>query len=184
MIARVVNFASRENQIIDWYEVMPKVASFSDEEICNIMDFGKSKLENILRQLDLLIKEYPDALNESTILRKARILMEYAKVHNASLNNCYSYFNEEKEEKEIKSVYGIRILPNKWNSINKCITISQYNSTEDMFLSKSELRLRLNGKGLNYINMTYMNSLITYIFSGEDLLYMNPELFGKQKILK
>lgn len=196
MIARNVNFAGRESKIIDWYENVPKAIDYYDrgDEITRlngqmVSDFmvesDREELEIILSQLYLLLEKYPSALENETILRKSRNLIEYAKKRNVSLNNCYSYFNKETRNIEFPGqvktkTYGLRILPSNWNNRYSCITISQYESmASGGILSKSELRLKLNAKGLDYINMTYMDDYTYHVYNSDALTYLKPNILAK-----
>ena len=193
MIARNVNFAGRESKIIDWYENVPKAIDYYDRgdgitrlngQMVSFRDFrvesDREELEIILSQLYLLLEKYPSALENETILRKSRNLIEYAKKRNVSLNNCYSYFNKETRNIELPGqvktkTYGLRILPSNWNNRYSCITISQYESmASGGILSKSELRLKLNAKGLDYINMTYMDDSTYHVYNSDALTYLKP----------
>lgn len=184
MIARTVNFASRENQIIDWYMTVPETLYVSERDYSALS--YKEDLEKLLKQVDILIDKYPDALNEGTILRKARILTEYAKENNHTLSTCYSYYNEEKSDLKIRSdvrkqSYGIRILPTNFDEINKCITVTGYDATSSgIILSKSELKLKLNKNRLDYFNMTYMdNCYMNFALGNETLTYLEPRILTK-----
>lgn len=192
MIARITNFASKENQIIDWYDEVPEVTSSAIEEGRKSRYDAftdKERLEQLLEQLNILLEEYPDALREENILNKYKTLVEYANSKRIALNNCYSYSNKEKIENGEWNVkgcsYGIRILPNNWDKYN-CITITGYNTNETGFIvGKKELKLKLKRDNLlerynlYYINMSYVDSLKSEFYSGEVLSYLVPKLLTK-----
>ena len=121
MIARITSFAKKENQIVDWLNI---VGVYDIDYLENlkelISDVGREELDRLLRQLEILLRKYPEALNEENILKRSRALIEYVKDRNLTLNNCYSYINGQKgeiyEDTKIgevnRSIYGIRVFHN------------------------------------------------------------------------
>lgn len=121
MIARITSFAKKENQIVDWLNI---VGVYDIDYLENlkklISDVGREELDRLLRQLEILLRKYPEALNEENILKRSRALIEYVKDRNLTLNNCYSYINGQKGEiyddtkigEVNRSIYGIRVFHN------------------------------------------------------------------------
>ena len=190
MIARTCNLVKYEDEVINWYENVPKVTSSALEEgtkSCYDKDIDKERLDELLGQLNILLEEYPDALRKENILNKYKTLVEYAKSKRIALNNCYSYSNKEKLNNSSWGAkgctYGIRILPNNWNNGYKCITITGYNNTASgVIIGKKELKLKLNRGNLSYINMSYVDSLESEFYSSEVLSYLEPKILTKSKI--
>lgn len=166
MIARITNFASKENKIIEWDERIPKI-------IYDWKDYQEKELNRFLEQFYLLLEKYPDSLKEEVILKKYQELKKYAKENKTAINNCYSYYNKGITESSIKentkiNSYGIRIVPKK--SYPTCVTITSYNSTSGILLSKDELKLKLNKDGIYYTSMMTMDSSVTFIYKKEKKL--------------
>ena len=121
----------------------------------------------------MLLEKYPDSLKEEVILKKYQELKKYAKENKTAINNCYSYYNKGITESSIKentkiNSYGIRIVPKK--SYPTCLTITSYNSTSGILLSKDELKLKLNKDGIYYTSMMTMDSSVTFIYKKEKKL--------------
>ena len=163
MIARITNFASKENQIIEWDERIPTIIYVFNEYV-------EKMYERLLNQLYWLLEKYPDSLKDDVILRKYQELKKYAKDNKTAINNLYSYYNKGITECSIKentkiNSYGIRIVPKK--SYPTCITITSYNSTSGILLSKDELKLKLNKDETYYTSMMTMDSSVTFIYKKE-----------------
>ena len=160
MIARITNFASKENQIIEWDEGIPTIIYVFNEYV-------EKMYERLLNQLYWLLEKYPDSLKDDVISRKYQELKKYAKDNKTAINNLYSYYNKGITECSIKentkiNSYGIRIVPKK--SYPTCITITSYNSTSGILLSKDELKLKLNKDETYYTSMMTMDSSVTFIY--------------------
>lgn len=166
MIARITNFASKENQIIEWDERIPKIRYDWD-------DYQEHQFKLFLNQFYLLLEKYPDSLKDDVILRKYQELKKYAKDNKTAINNLYSYYNKVKLEDVLRgdpktNIYGVRVLPIDCYPNYNCITITGYNSTAGgILLSKEELKLKLNKEGIGCISMMEMDSTFTNIIVGE-----------------
>ena len=184
MIARITNFASKENQIIDWEDSLFYVTSNVLEKTDEIyLNMNKEELERLLKQLDLLLQKYPDALKEENILKKSKALIKYAKEKDFTLSNCYSYINEEKRKIDgpwdiKKSTYGIRTLSDRWD--NKLVTITGYDSTASgVIYYKNQLNLKFRNRKLDNIKMVHKDVCGVYVFGKETLTYLEPKLLTK-----
>ena len=62
MIARITNFSSKENQIIEWEDRIPRIQSKWN-------DFSESMFNRLLEQFNLLLDKYPDSLRDDVILK-------------------------------------------------------------------------------------------------------------------
>lgn len=122
MIARITNFSSKENQIIEWEDRIPRIQSKWN-------DFSESMFNRLLEQFNLLLDKYPNSLRDDVILKKQQELKKYAKDNKTAISNCYSYCNKDKENSRTNT-YGIRIVPKKFYST--VITITSYNSTSGL----------------------------------------------------
>ena len=185
MIARITNFASKENQIIDWDNDLYFIASnnlISCEENGEkyYSDWFKETTEGLLEQLNLLLQKYPDALNEEIVLKKARALMKYVKEKGFTLNNCYSYFNEEKRKIDVpcdikKRSYGIRTLYDRWD--NLLVNITGYDLTASgIIYNKNQLNLKYMYGRLTNFKMVHKNCCGSYVFDEETLTYLEPKI--------
>ncbi len=63
MIARITNFSSKENQIIEWEDRIPRIQSKWN-------DFSESMFNRLLEQFNLLLDKYPNSLRDDVILKK------------------------------------------------------------------------------------------------------------------
>ena len=63
MIARITNFSSKENQIIEWEDRIPRIQSKWN-------DFSESMFKRLLEQNNLLLDKYPNSLRDDVILKK------------------------------------------------------------------------------------------------------------------
>ena len=185
MIARITNFASKENQIIDWDNDLYLIAS---NNLINCEENGekyysdcyKEALEGLLEQLDLLLQKYPDALNEEIVLKKASALMKYVKRKGFTLNNCYSYFNEEKRKIDVpcdikKRAYGIRTLYDRWD--NLLVNITGYDLTASgIIYNKNQLNSKYMYGRLTNFKMVHKNCCGSYVFDEETLTYLEPKI--------
>ena len=94
MIARITSFAKKENQIVDWLNI---VGVYDIDYLENlkelISDVGREELDRLLRQLEILLRKYPEALNEENILKRSRALIEYVKDRNLTLNRVVRKLN-------------------------------------------------------------------------------------------
>lgn len=86
MIARVTNFANKENQTVEWRERISNIKYDQD-------DYQEHQFKLFLKQLYLLLYKYPDSLKDDVILIKYQELKKYAKDNKTSINNLYSYYN-------------------------------------------------------------------------------------------
>ena len=167
MIARITNFTSKENQIVEWDERIPSII---DTEW---YDYEKELFDRLLGQLYILLDKYPNSLKDDVILKKYQELKKYAKENKAALNNCYSYYNKRETESSVKgndkiNSYGIRVVPKEFYHTG--ITITSYNSTNGVLLSKDELKLKLEKDSLYYTSMMTRDSSVTFIYEKEKKL--------------
>lgn len=65
MIARITNFSSKENQIIEWEDRIPRIQSKWN-------DFSESMFNRLLEQFNLLLDKYPDSLRDDVILKNIK----------------------------------------------------------------------------------------------------------------
>ncbi len=184
MIARITNFASKENQIIDWEDSLFYITSNDLEKTDeNYLNMNKEELTRLLEQLNLLVQKYPDALKEENILKKSKALMKYAKEKGFTLSNCYSYFNEEKRKIDgswdiKKSTYGIRTLYDRWD--NKLVTITGYDSTASgVIYYKNQLNLKFRNRKLDNFKLVYRDVCGVSVFDKEALTYLEPKILTK-----
>ena len=201
MVDMITNLAAKENRIIDMYENIPKIIQDPRKSSSCIdkdkEDGYREELNRLLEQLNLMLEIYPDALKKRTILRKTKELLEYVKEGNLALSTCYSYFNEKKKDfpyyyrvfdelfnpPTMIYTYGIRTLRDRVYGSN--ITITSYGTSESgITFCKSELRLKLEENQLNYVNMTHSNWSKIDVYNKDVLNYLNPNIIGKQKVLK
>lgn len=185
MLARVINFSDRENQIIEWYDNVPEVTLNNlGEQLKSspLKNQDEEELKKLLEQLNILLAIYPKALDDDTIFKRFELLIEYVNRMNLTLSNCFSYFNEEKymylDSSDVKkSIYGIRIVP---QSNYKHITITGYDTNLfEEIVSKKELMLKLTEKGLDYIKMTHNDACASYVFTEDVLSYLKPSILTK-----
>lgn len=175
MRERIVNFANKENQLINWSPWVRCRAS---------SDFEK-ELEILLGQLNLLLEKYPDALEKDTVLKKTKALLEYAKKRGFTLSNCYSYSNTERIPiKRILDIgkysYGVRTLIDTSGFGPITITITEYTSTlSNYIVDKDQLNLELYDGELQYLNMIHRESSGTFICDGEALSSLKPNILTK-----
>lgn len=163
MIARITNFASKENQIIEWDERIPNIKYDWDY-------YDEKELNLFLNQFYLLLEKYPDSLKDDVILKKYQELKKYAKDNKTAINNLYSYYNKEVRKNVLRgdpktNIYGIRVVPIDCYLNYSCITITSYNSTAaGILLNKNELKLKLDKEGIACISMMEMDSTMTNIY--------------------
>lgn len=177
MRARIVNFADKENQLINWnrFTSIHYNSSFDLEQ----------ELETLLGQLDLLLEKYPDALKQESILKKSQALVEYAKKNGFTLSNCYSYSNTVKVPTKMafdigKYSYGIRTLVDDsiFNPI--IVTVTCYTSTaSDYIVDKDQLNLRICYGELGYLNLVHQESGGTFIYDKNVLSSFKPNILTK-----
>ena len=65
MIARITNFSSKENKIIEWEDRIPRIQSKWN-------DFSESMFNRLLEQFNLLLDKYPDSLRDDVILKNIK----------------------------------------------------------------------------------------------------------------
>lgn len=65
MIARITNFSSKENQIIEWEDRIPRIQSKWN-------DFSESMFNRLLEQFNLLLDKYPNSLRDDVILKNIK----------------------------------------------------------------------------------------------------------------
>ena len=167
MIARITNFASKENQMIEWDERIPKIIDIE------WYDYEKELFNRLLGQFYILLDKYPDSLKDDVILKKYQELKKYAKENKTAISNCYSYYNKGKTGSSVKgndkiNSYGISIVPKEFYHTG--ITITSYNSTNGVLLSKDELKLKLEKDSLYYTSMMTRDSSVTFIYEKEKKL--------------
>jgi hypothetical protein len=184
---RIVNFANRENQLIDWNEGKHFfTVGFLESPIGIKYDHATSiqhDLEKLLAQLNLLLEKYPNALKEETMLKKTKALVEYAKKNGFTLSNCYSYFHEETKDNALfrdvkKTVYGIRTLADIEG--NKNIVITGYASTASgVIYDKDQLSLKLENNTIGYSEMVQWDPSGVFYSEEEVLSYVKPNILTK-----
>ena len=166
MIARITNFASKENKIIDWDERIPKIRY-------EWRDFNISIYNTLIEQFYLLLEKYPDCLKDEVIMKKYQQLKKYAKEHKIAINNLYSYSNRVELDDVLRgnpknNIYGIRIIPIDYGYTDGYITITNYNTTTSgILLDKNELKLKLCKDNINYVSMTEVDPFVTLILVSE-----------------
>ena len=175
MRERIVNFANKENQLINW---IPWVR-------CRTSSDFEKELEILLGQFNLLLEKYPDALEKETVLKKTKALLEYAKKRGFTLSNCYSYSNTEKIPiKRILDIgkysYGIRTLIDTSGFGPITITITEYTSTVSNYIvDKDQLNLELYAGKLQYLNMIHRESTGTFVYDGDVHSSFKPNILTK-----
>ena len=139
-------FLRQEEQIRNWYKNDLVITSSALEEANKnefSIDSDLRELGNLLRQLYILLDEYPNALWWENAYKKAESLVKYARKREIDFSRCYSYYNKEQYTDVdtgniVKSNYGIRIMP---SSNGKNIIIVQYDTNLNMeIMRKNELR--------------------------------------------
>lgn len=178
-------FLRQEEQIRKWYKNDLVIISSALEEANKnefSIDSNMRKLENLLRQLYILLDEYPNALWWENAYKKAEYLVKYARKRGINPNSCYSYYNKEQYTDVdtgniVKSNCGIRIMP---SSNGKDIIIVQYDTNLNMeIMGKNELRLKHNRGGLGYLNMSFLNPSKYEILKSDALTYLRPNILIK-----
>lgn len=184
MIARITNFASKENQIIDWDNEFYAVTSIHLKmNNKKYFDLHKEELDRLLEQLNLLLEKYPDALNEKTVLKKASSLVKYSKEKGFTLSNLYSYFNEEKKNIDRafdikKSTYGIRTLYDRWD--NLLVNITGYDLTSSgIIYNKNELYFKCSSGNFDSFKLIHRDCCASYIYDEKALTYLNPKILTR-----
>lgn len=188
MIARITSFAKKENQIVDWLNI---VGVYDIDYLENlkklISDVGREELDRLLRQLEILLRKYPEALNEENILKRSRALIEYVKDRNLTLNDCYSYINGQKgeiyEDTKIgevnRSIYGIRVFHNLTLGGDDIVITGYDSTTSGNIWQKNQLNLRLVKDKLVYVNMLHANIYRTVFYSADCLEHIRPNILTK-----
>lgn len=177
MRERIVNFANKENQLINWNRL-------TSIHYNRLFDF-EQELENLLGQLNLLLEKYPDALKQESVLKKSKALVEYAKKHDFTLSNCYSYSNTVKVPIKMaldvgKYSYGIRTLIDDSIFYPSIVTVTCYTSTASGFIiDKDQLNLRIRYGELGYSNFVHQESKGTFIYDKNVLSDLKPNILTK-----
>lgn len=185
MVNKNIAFVRQEEQIRNWYNNISSITSSALEE-ANKNEFSINsdlrELGNLLRQLYILLDEYPNALWWENAYKKAESLVKYARKREIDFSRCYSYYNKEQYTDVdtgniVKSNYGIRIMP---SSNGKEIIIVQYDTNLNMeIMRKNELRLKHNRGGLGYLNMSFLNPSKYEILKSDALTYLKPNILTK-----
>lgn len=136
------------------------------------------------KQFTALIKNYPDALTDDSVLASYKKLQEYASKNRVSLENCYSYRNKEYNPNYRKgeiqwSDYGIKIFPDSRNINIKYIDITGYHffANRDL-MAKHQLILKSKSGIVTNYNMTLADTN-EFIFEKDALDYIEKKAYVK-----
>ena len=180
MIARITNFANREDKLIGFdarrveFITLEKIES--NENYVSL--YSKEDLEDLLSEFYLLLEKYPDALSEETILKRYEQLKKYVKEKNFSIANCYSYCDRKRIDYNQSSTCGIRMIPDAANTT--AIQITKYDYFDNGFIfSKEQLNLALNYGNLYYNSLIMCDGCCMEILDREALTYLKPKILTK-----
>lgn len=175
MIARITNFASKENQVKGWH--VDLLRNHVDEirpKDCYIR-FGYL-IEEMLNEFYLLLEKHPNALEDKIVFNKYKRLKKYADKYNLSINNCYSYLDRVKKNYDSFKYYGIRTVPDLGNV---SISIVEYRTDGSLVLEKNNLNLKLIDSKLNFEGLFMGNSTWNHVLDSESLSYLEPKILTK-----
>ena len=180
MIARITNFAKKEDKLIGFdarrveFITLEKIES--NENYVSL--YSKEYLEDLLSEFYFLLEKYPDALSEETILKRYEQLKKYAKENNVSIANCYSYCDRKKINYNQTSTCGIRMIHDDTNTT--AIQIIKYDYFDNGFIfSKEQLNLALNYGNLYYNSLIMCDGCCMEILDREALTYLKPNILTK-----
>ena len=184
MIARITNFANREDKLIGFdarrveFITLEKIES--NENYVSL--YSKEDLEDLLSEFYLLLEKYPDALSEETILKRYEQLKKYVKEKNFSIANCYSYYDSRRINYHQTSTYGIRMIPDTTNLLNNAdIQIMKYgyfDNSSNLFKEQLNLSLDIYGD-LHYNSLIMCDGISVDVLDREALTYLKPNILTK-----
>ena len=180
MIARITNFANREDKIMGFGARKVNLITLDkikkNENYVSL--YSKEKLDDLLSEFYFLLEKYEDALNEKIILKRYEQLKKYARENNASIANCYSYCDRKRINYNQSSTCGIRMIPDDINNI--AIQIIKYDYFDNGFIfSKDQLNVSLSYENLYYNSLIMCDGGCVEILDREALTYLKPKILTK-----
>ena len=180
MIARITNFANREDKVIGFDARGVNLITLDKIERNEnyVSLYSKEDLEDLLSEFYLLLEKYPDALSDEIILKRYEKLKKYAKENNVSIANCYSYCDRKRIDYNQSYTCGIRLIPDDTNTT--AIQIIKYDYFDNGFIySKEQLNLALNYGKLYYNSLIMCDDCCMEILDRAALTYLEPKILTK-----
>ncbi len=183
MIYKITNFSKSEDKLIGFdarkvnFITLDKIESDED----SVSEYSIEELEELLSEFYLLLKNYPNALSQKTILKRYEQLKQYVQKNNASIANCYSYY-DRRINYHLISTYGIRMIPDTTNLLDDAdIQITKYgyfDNSSNFFKGRLNLSLDIYGD-LHYNSLIMCDGISVDVLDREVLTYLKPNILTK-----